>query len=229
MMFFAKNKAERRCDKGLLPETVCRYVRAHEHPLAKRTLLRAVRFVVFDTETTGLDVKKDKIISIGAVAISDFAIQVADSFETLIRQEASGDKESIPVHGILKKDLAMAATEQGALESFLSYIAGSVLVAHHAMFDIEILNQALGRFFDLKIFNAVIDTADFAKRIEKGPFSSQDTKAGDYSLDKLCERYRIPIYDRHTAPGDAFITAQLFQILLYHAEKKRILTLGEIL
>jgi len=229
MMFFTKQRAKRRCEKGRLPERVCKYVRTHQKPLAKTTPLRELRFVVFDTEATGLDIKKDKIISIGAIAVTDFSLHIHDSFETLIQQVDSGDKESIPVHGILKRDLENAAHEKNALECFLSYISGSVLIAHHAMFDISIINHALKTYYDLEIFNPVLDTANLAKRLEKGPFSSEDTKAGDYSLDKLCQRYRIPIYDRHTAPGDAFLTAQLFQILLYHAEKKRILTLGEIL
>lgn len=230
MRFFWKRRVKNRCKFGDLPEQVCSYLAINEsQPIKSKTPLRSQRFVVLDTEATGLDYKKDKIISIGAISLQDGMISIEDSFETLIRQIETGDKESIPVHGILKRDLEWAAQEEAALLCFLSYINNSILVAHHADFDKNIINHALQKRFGLALLNPFLDTEQFARRLEKGPFEDSFHNPGDYSLDSLCERYDIELNDRHTSAGDAFLTAKLLQVLLYNARKKRFKNVGDVL
>lgn len=230
MNFFQRYKLKKLYDHGELPDEVRQYVEINLQPPSKLLPLDEVRFVVFDTEATGLNPKRDKIISIGAVTIRHLDIDIQDSFETLIKQDDSGDKETVPVHGILRRELkAGGANEKGALECFLGYIQNSILVAHHGQFDINILNETLQLYYPVRILNNLIDTAHVAKRLEYGPMPSGDSKPGDYSLDNLCKRYHIPLTDRHTAPGDALLTARLLQVLLYKAKKKGIDTVGKLL
>lgn len=191
--------------------------------------LDEVRFVIFDTETSGFDLVRDRVLSIGAVAMKGSGIEIADSFEVLIRQEAIGDKEAVSVHGILKRDLNMGLEENEAVCRFLDYLGNGVIVAHHADFDIAMVGRLLFRRYGMKLFNEALDTASFAKRLEKGPYYNLAHKSGEYRLDNLCARYGIRLYDRHTAPGDAYLTAQLFQRLLVLARKAGIDTLGKLL
>ncbi len=230
MSLFWKSQAERRCRKGELPEQVCEYLNLNRtQPLRSNMPVENVRFVVMDTEATGLNYKKDKLISIGAICLKNDIISIADSFETLIVQHETGDKESIPVHGILKRDLKQAAHEEGALLSFLDFLNNGIMVAHHADFDLNIINFSLNNLFNISLLNPVLDTLSFARRIEQGPFHDPYLKPGEFSLDALCERYNIDINDRHTSAGDAFLTARLLQVLLIKARQKGFKTLGDVL
>jgi len=218
-----------RCRNNSLPESVCRYLRLNRKKIHVATPLADIRFVVFDTETTGFDVRHDKIISIGAVSLRAQRILVGDSFEVLVRQEKVGDREAVSVHGLLCKDIAFGVDERTAVSGFLDYIGNSVLVAQHAGFDIAMVNQLLSRYFGIRLFNDVIDTASLAKRLEKGPYYNLAHKVGEYKLDALCERYSIRLHDRHTSAGDAYLTAQLYQRLLAKSRKSGIKTAGTLL
>lgn len=227
--FIQRALVSRRCKKGVLPESVCRYVELFEHSLQRDTPLDEVRFVIFDTETSGFDLANDRILSIGAVAMKGSKIDVADSFEVLLRQEAIGGKEAISVHGILKRELEEGLDEDEAICRFLDYLGNGVIVAHHADFDIGMVGKVLSRRYGMKLFNEALDTASFAKRLEKGPYYNLAHKSGEYRLDNLCARYGIRLHDRHTSPGDAYLTAQLFQRLLAVGRKAGIDTLGKLL
>lgn len=218
-----------RCGKGRLPEPVCRYLRLFGRPLPRNRPLAEARFVVFDTETSGFDIVNDRIISIGAVGMAGNVISVGDSFELLIRQDAIGGREAVSVHGLLRKDLDKGADEADAALRFLDYIGDAILVAHHADYDIAMVGRILARNYGIGLFNEAIDTASFAKRLEKGPYYNLAHKSGEYRLDNLCERYGMRLYDRHTSAGDAYLTAQLFQRLLALGRKAGIDTVGKLL
>ncbi|HHE32229.1 MAG TPA: 3'-5' exonuclease [Chlorobaculum parvum] len=224
-----KKLALRKCRNGELPESVCCYLHRFDDPFRGKTPIEEVRFVVFDTETTGFDVKSDRIISIGAVGMEGTVIDVAGSFEVLLQQEVSSEREAVTVHGLLRRDIDTGMEESEAVCRFLDYLGNAVIVAHHADFDIGMINQVLARRFGTRLFNEALDTASFAKRLEKGPYYNLAHKGGEYRLDNLCDRYGIRLYDRHTAPGDAYLTAQLFQHLLALGRKAGIDTLGKLL
>jgi len=215
--FIARYVARYRCRHAKLPETVCRYVDAFTRPKDLSVSLKSVRYVVFDTETTGFDLSRDNVISIGAVAVMNGSIDISDSFEVLIRCDRVGDGDAVSVHGLLRRDLVGGCNEREALDGFLNYIGDSILVAQHAGFDIAMMNAIMRRHYHMELLNDVLDTASLAKRLEKGPYYNLAHKSGEYRLDSLLERYHIRLYDRHTSAGDAFLTAQLFQRLLYSA------------
>jgi DNA polymerase-3 subunit epsilon len=227
--FFAKTIALRRCRHGELPASICDYVNSFAGPSNFDLSLEKARFVVFDTETTGFDCGKDLVISIGAIALDGLQINVEDSFEVLVRRESVGDCEAVTTHGLLLRDLHEGCDENDAVTGFLKYIRNSVLVAQHADFDVAMINRMLKQRYRIELFNQVIDTASLAKRLEKGPYYNLAHKGGEYRLDVLLERYNIRLYDRHTAAGDAFLTAQLFQMLLMKARHAGIKTLRELL
>ncbi|MEJ4087072.1 3'-5' exonuclease [Galbibacter orientalis] len=164
-------------------------------------------FIILDTETTGFDYDKDRILCIGAVKLKSNTIEVANAFEIYLHQEQF-NPETVKIHGIVKNDPENTATEAEAIQQFLDYIGNAVLVAHHANFDIGMVNHALKRLQLPKLKNKVLDTMTLyrATRIN----SNLIDRNKHYSLDELAENLNISLKDRHTASGDAMITAIAF-------------------
>ena len=190
--------------------------------------LEEVRFVVFDTETTGLQYKTDRILSIGAVEVQGGQIRTHQALDCVLQQpEAFLSKEAIPIHGILPGSSLQGLREGDALSAFLGFAGNAVLTGHHVTFDLAMLREALRRQGCGRLKNPTLDTRTLAIRLEKGR-GATDPDAGRYSLDALCLRYDIPDSDRHTAAGDAYITAILLLKLLARLRKRGVKTLGEL-
>jgi DNA polymerase-3 subunit epsilon len=190
--------------------------------------VREARFVVLDTETTGLDVKKDRILSIAAVEVQNFSFNVKTRMECYLKQSDYQPGESIAVHGISKQKTATGMDKTVALKDLLQFFRNDIIVGHHIGFDISILNQTLKRKMNGKLLNKVLDTSVLAKRIDD-PSGMHHYQAKDYSLDVLCKKYGIEMGERHTAAGDVFITALLFLKQLAILEKRGVKKVGELL
>lgn len=188
--------------------------------------IKDVTFTVFDTETTGFDHYRDRILSIGAVAIQSNTIDVVHSFEQYLVQNRF-NAESVKIHGLLKNERIQKVSEQEAIKNFIQYIGNSVLVAHHANFDITMINQALQRMQLPKLKNRVLDSGRLyrATRITSNLVDRNKT----YTLDEIAEAYNIDVKDRHTAAGDAFITAIAFLKILGRLNKNRNLKMQDLL
>ncbi len=175
----------------------------------------ADRFVAFDCETTGLNPEKDGILTIGAVTIQNGDIVLEDSFDAIINDWRM--TTSVLVHGITPAEAAAGGSEAEVVGKFLDFVGESTLVGHHVGFDKSIVAPAadrLGRSFD----NPALDTMEMALELERaGAFGAQ--KFHNFELDTLCSKFGIEPHDRHTAPGDAFITAQVFLRLQRFVEK----------
>ena len=202
------------------------YVDSFQDGYPPKTPIEEVRFVVFDTETTGLDLKQDHILSIGAIAVQGNEINIADRLECYVQQTYQPKAETVAVHGILSKHPANGLAEWEAIKAFLHYIGPSVLVAHHAAFDIGMINGVLTKNIGKRLKNKYLDTSYLAKRLS---FNSAQQRKGQYTLDNMCRLYHIPTSDRHTAAGDALITAVLLLKLLARLKKRGLHTLGDLL
>lgn len=161
------------------------------------------RYVVFDCETTGLKPSKDVILSIGAIVVENDAILIGQNLEIYISQ-SHFNKETVEIHGILKYGKEEKIVEAEAIIRFLEFIQNAVLVGHHINFDITMINIALERLEVGKLKNQIMDTDAMYRKLK----NLQDDQHS--SLDELCKLYKIPMKDRHTAHGDAFMTALLF-------------------
>lgn len=184
----------------------------------KKTIYES-RFVAFDTETTGFDKKEDRILSIGAVSIINKTIEVNHALELYLKQTVF-NPETVKIHGLLKDDLSIDKIEElEAIEIFLDYIKNDVLVAHHASFDYSMINNMLLRHGLGKLLNNAIDTGYlFAK--SKHIIYRENLK-DHYSLDDLIKELNVPAVDRHTASGDALITAIIFLKIISRLDKRK--------
>ena len=183
----------------------------------------AIRFVALDTETTGFDYDKDRILCIGAIALKNNKIQVNDSFEVYVKQ-TTFNKETIKIHGIRKNGTEVKVSEEEALIQFLEYLDDAIIVAHHTKFDITMINQALKRLKIGPLQSKLLDTNYIHKKI-----APENRFKKLFSLDELCNLYNITMHDRHTASGDALLTAILFLKLTAKFKKNNILNLTELI
>jgi DNA polymerase-3 subunit epsilon len=194
----------------------------------RETPLRDLRFVVLDTETTGIDTKKDNLLSIGSLAIDDFALNVGDSIESVLYQKEHKANAAILIHGLRPTDIADGVQVQTALVDFIQHLSNSIIVAHHTGFDVAMLSKAIRQFYpDFKMYNYQLDTAKLALKIDGIDPQKILIDRRQYTLDALCDRYEVEMFERHTAWGDAYTTGILFLKLINILEKRGQTKLGD--
>ena len=185
-----------------------------------------VRFVALDSETTGLNPLTDRIITIGAVAVQGGEILLDDSFEAMLRVERN--TAAVAVHGITRDETRGGIDEPEALRRFLEYLQDGVIVGHHIDHDISTLNAGYQRHWGFDLMNRSLDTMDLTLHLERGGAFADRERIREFTLDSLCELFGVVPHDRHTAGGDAFITAQVFLRLLRLAARHGRTELGAI-
>jgi DNA polymerase III subunit epsilon len=181
--------------------------------------LNELAYTVFDTETTGLNPSQgDEIIQIGAARIVNNKLLRQESFEQLVDPRRAIPAITIPIHGIQPEMVVGQPTIDKVLPAFHAFAQDTVLVAHNAAFDMRFLQlkQAqVGLAFD----HPVLDTLLLSALVHP----NQDS----HRLEALAERFNVTIVGRHTALGDAMVTAEVFLKLIPLLAEKGIHTLGE--
>jgi len=176
-------------------------------------------YTVFDTETTGLNPSQgDEIIQIGAARIVNGKLLRGEVFEQLIDPCRPMDPESVKVHGITADMLAGRPTIETVLPAFHAFAADTVLVAHNAAFDMRFLQlkeAATGLRFD----HPVLDTLLLSAVIHPNQES--------HRLEAIAELLGVEVIGRHTAVGDALVTAEVFLALVPLLAAKGIVTLRQ--
>ncbi len=191
-----------------------------------QTATDEVRFVALDSETTGLDPRKDRLVTIGAVAVIGGEIRLEDSFEALLKVEYN--TSAVTVHGVTRDDGRRGSDEAAVLSQLLPYLRDGVIVGHHVGHDVATLDTALERHFGFTLRNVSLDTMDLALNLERDGALGGSEAFRTFSLDALCTRFEIIPHDRHTATGDAFLTALVFQRLVRLAGRFGRRTLGRL-
>lgn len=187
--------------------------------------IKSVRFVVLDTETTGFDYANDRILCIGAIGLQNNTISIKDSLEIFVEQEHY-NIESAEIHCILKKGKIDRTSEIDALRQLLEYLGNSIIIAHHTKFDVTMINSALERHGLPKLKNRTLDTAVLYRKSLL--LTTLLDKKEHYTLDDLAEKFNISKADRHTAVGDAYITAIAFQKILNRMNYRKEPTLKDL-
>ncbi|MEO8661927.1 MAG: 3'-5' exonuclease, partial [Bryobacteraceae bacterium] len=106
---------------------------------AGETPIEQVRFVVLDSETTGLNPRKDRIVTIGAIAVVNHEVLIEDSFEALLKVQYNSS--AVTVHGVTREESLAGLDEPEALNQFLEYLGDGVIVGHHILHDIQTLER----------------------------------------------------------------------------------------
>ena len=165
------------------------------------------RLVVVDVETSGLDIRKDRLIAIGAVAVVNGQVDLKDSLEIVLQQERVSDKDNILIHGIGGEVQREGVPPVDALLTFLGFLGNAPLVAFHAAFDQTMIGRALKEYLGLKLESSWADLAYVAPNLH--PRMARSHR----SLDHWMGYYQITNYARHSALADALSTAELLLCL----------------
>jgi DNA polymerase-3 subunit epsilon len=184
-------------------------------PLAEQSLRRQ-RWVVVDTETTGLDLNRDCLLSIGAVVIEDGAIDLGACFERTLQYSSHKTAPSVLIHGLSPSALAAGCEPKEALLDFLEFVGDSPLLAFHAWFDQHMLGKALKDNLGYKAAHRWLDVADIA------PMLLPDQVGRLAGLDNWVDHFGLQVEERHHASADALVTAELCMILFSHARRQGI-------
>ncbi len=163
-----------------------------------------MREIIFDTETTGLDNKADRIIELGAIELVN-RFPTGRTFHHYINPQGRPvHPEALAVHGISDAQLVGKPVFAEIAAQFVAFIEGASLVAHNAMFDLGFINAEFERIGQpLVDVSRIVDTLAIARR--KHPM-------GPNSLDALCRRYRIDNGHRtkHGALLDSELLAEVY-------------------
>lgn len=186
------------------------------------TPLRALTYVVFDTETTGLDPARDAVVQIGAIRILRGRLVEGETCDLYVNPDRPIPPASTKVHGVTDAMVAHAPPMAEAGRRFHRFASGAVLIAHNAPFDMAFFKRAeaaIGAPFDHPVLDTVLLSA--------AVFGESEV----HTLDALCDRLGVMLPDalRHTALGDAHATAEVFLKMLPILESRGIHSFGDAL
>ena len=161
-------------------------------------------FTAFDTETSGLEPKLNRVVEAGAIRFD--ALGISARFNALINPKIPMPAEVTRINGITDAMLMHEPDAAAILPDFVEFLGNTVLVAHNAPFDVAFINEELARLGRPPLANRVIDTRILAKETFPG--------LPNYKLQDLASRFGITAVDAHRAEDDARVCMELFLVCL---------------
>jgi DNA polymerase-3 subunit epsilon len=189
-------------------------------------------YVVMDTELTGLNYKKDSIVSIGGIKMAGSRIELGETFYRVVKPQTAFTSESIVVHGITPSDVEQKPSIDSVLMEFVDFCKGCIIVGHFLFLDLMFINREMKRLTDQPFANPAVDTFKIHEWIRNinGNFSIHyNGVAEDKDLFSMAKKYQIQIVETHNALMDAFIAAQLFQRFLRYLPELGVKTIKDLL
>ena len=183
---------------------------------SRRTPLSQARWVVIDCETSGLDARRDRLLSVGAIRVRSDRIELAEAFSAGVRSPVASGVENILVHGIGGDAQLSAPPSEEVLPQLAHFLEGSIPVAFHAWFDREVLQRA-----GLPIRGRWLDLEPLAHAL------CPDKKLR--TLDEWIGAFGIQPAARHDALLDALASAELLLVLLARARSAGMRTVEDLL
>ncbi|WWG65855.1 3'-5' exonuclease [Pseudomonas poae] len=178
--------------------------------------LRSQRWVVLDLETSGLNLNRDEVLSIGAVVIEDGAVDFSQLFERTLHRADSRLRPSVLIHGLGPSAIAAGSNPVEALLDFMAFVGDSLLLAFHAPFDQHMLGRALKDSLGYRLAHPFLDVAEIARLL------CPDTPLREAGLDDWIHHFGLHVGERHHASADALATAELMLILFSRARRQHI-------
>jgi len=194
--------------------------------------LALVPFAVIDTELTGLNSKRDSVVSVGAVTMIGTRIELGRCLHRLVSPRADFTRESVVVHGITPDDVAEKPPLEAVAAELLAFCGDRVLVGHFLSIDLGFLARESAAVRAAEWRRRAVDTMRIQAWVEQqrhrhdGRFVAPE---GELNLVALAQRHGIRVGGAHNALADAFMTAQLLQRQLRELPDLGVRTLGDLL
>jgi DNA polymerase-3 subunit epsilon len=170
-------------------------------------------WVALDCETTGLDVGRDEIISIGAVRIVGQRIMTSERLELLVRPERGVSAGSVRIHRLREQDVAQGLPVEEAVKQLLHFIGSRPLVGYYLEFDVAMLNRAVRPLLGIGLPQPKVEVSALYyehKFKQLPPYQQHDNADIDLRFDRLMADLQLPVRDAHDALNDAVMAALAF-------------------
>ena len=168
-------------------------------------------FVTLDCETTGLDVRRDKIVSIGAVRIVGNRLLTSQRLELLVRPESVMKADSVRVHRLRQSDVAQGLDPEQAMRRLLDFIGSRPLVGYFLEFDVAMLNREIWPMLGVRLPQPKIEVSamyyDFKNRQLPAHLRGGDI---DLRFATMMNDLGLPLRDAHDAISDAVMAGLAF-------------------
>ncbi len=179
-------------------------------PLVKpNTPLGQIEFLVLDFETTGLDIKKDRIVSLGYTLIKDLHIALSKSRHIVVNPKQTMDEQNVAIHELTDDEVSQGVKVSSMMQHLLSIMKGRVLVVHFDQIERNFINKCSAQLYDIDPLPfQLLDTLKIES--DKQQKTQGFVNGKSLRLFNLIQQYNLPRYKAHHAMQDAISTAELF-------------------
>lgn len=167
-------------------------------------------WICFDCETTGLDPKKDKIVSLSAIKIRGNQILTSQALNLKFKQALPINPESIVIHGLRNMDVESGMDEREAIAKFLAFIGSRPLVGYFLEFDVAMVNSVIRPWLGISLPNPQLDISTPYSELFYKPLLHNEHEVFDLSFHAILEKCELPKLAAHDAFNDALMTAMIY-------------------
>ncbi|WP_019896221.1 3'-5' exonuclease [Hydrogenovibrio halophilus] len=176
--------------------------------------------VCFDCETTGLDPKRDSIISLSAIKIRGADILTSESLNLTFQPQQTVEGDSIVIHRLRNMDLSEGLAPQEAARRFLQFIGSRPLIGYYLEFDVAMVNRLIKPLLGIPLPNTQTDIAELYSDLFYQPWFQPEHEVFDLSFQGIRTRLELPGLGQHDAFNDALMTAMMYVKLRHLQETK---------
>jgi len=215
---------------GLRPSVLDNMLRSTSIDLSAP--IEKAKFVVLDTELTGLDTKNDSIVSIGAIKFTENRIELGNFFYRVICPETHMKDESILIHGITPSETTHCPNINTLLPEFIDFCKNRIIIGHCISIDMAFINKEVRKLAGFNMQNFAADTYkmhSYIKRREENSDAYHEHKKEPAGLYSLAAAHGLSASSAHDALSDAFVTAQLFLLFISRLKTYGITTVRDLL
>jgi DNA polymerase-3 subunit epsilon len=170
-------------------------------------------WVSLDCETTGLNVRTDEIISIGAVRIVGNRLMTSERLELLVRPERGVSAESVRIHRLRERDVAQGLPIEEAMKQLMQFIGSRPLVGYYLEFDLAMLHRAIWPMLGQGLPQPKIEVSGLYydyKFKQLPPYQRQENSGIDLRFATMMNDLALPLRDAHDALNDAVMAGLAF-------------------
>jgi len=192
-----------------------------------QTPIDKVNILAVDFETTGLDAKQDKLLSVGFVTLKQQQISLNSSYHQIIKTKDQLQESNVIIHHITDSQKEQGKALATVVETLLQALAGKVMLVHFARIEKQFLTQACLELYGMAPVFPMIDTLALAKRrLDKRDVAYDPS---ELRLTNLRQKFKLPDHHAHNALNDAIATAELFMAQMSKANKGGTVILKDVL
>jgi len=168
-------------------------------------------WVALDCETTGLDVHRDQIVSIGAVRIAGARLLTSQRLELLVRPERAMNADAVRVHRLREADVAHGMDPEQAMRRLLDFIGSRPLVGYYLEFDVAMLNREIWPLLGVRLPQAKIEVSAMYYDFKNRQLPAHERGGTiDLRFATMMNDLELPLRDAHDALNDAVMAGLAF-------------------